>query len=53
MIYFDALSEFRIGDPQIAEGLRYVHAAFTCDVRVFLREDSLEVVEADRESISR
>ena len=50
-IYFDALSEFQVGDPQIAEVLKHIHAGFTYDVRVVLRKDSLEFNEADRNAI--
>jgi L-asparaginase len=50
-IYFDALSEFKIGDPQIAEVIKYVHAAFTHEVKVVLRKDSLEFDDADRKTI--
>ncbi len=50
-IYFDALSEFKIGDPQIAEVIKHVHAAFTHEVQVVLRKDSLEFDDADRETI--
>ena len=50
-IYFDALSEFKVGDPQITEVLKHVHAAFTFEVEVVLRKDSLEIQAADREAI--
>jgi len=50
-IYFDALSEFQIGDPQIAEVIKHIHAAFTHEVRVVLRKDSLEFDDADRKII--
>ncbi|MEZ5276583.1 MAG: asparaginase domain-containing protein [Opitutaceae bacterium] len=50
-IYFDALSEFQVGDPQIAEVLKHIHAGFTYDVRVVLRKDSLEFSEGDRKTI--
>lgn len=52
-IYFDALSEFQIGDPQIAEVIKHIHAAFTHELEVVLRRDSLEFDDADRESIRR
>ena len=47
-IYFDELSTFQIGDPQISEVLKHVHAAFSYDVRVVLKKDSLEFTDADR-----
>lgn len=47
-IYFDELSTFQIGDPQISEVLKHVHAAFSYDVRVVLKKDSLEFGDEDR-----
>ncbi|MCP4996151.1 MAG: asparaginase [Gammaproteobacteria bacterium] len=51
-IYFDANSEFQIGDPQIIELLQ--EANVTCDYRVesVLRKDSLELNEDDRNVIA-
>ncbi|MCP3666442.1 MAG: asparaginase [Gammaproteobacteria bacterium] len=51
-IYFDANSEFQIGDPQIIELLQ--EANVTCDYRVepVLRKDSLELNEDDRNLIA-
>lgn len=50
-IYFDAKSDFEIGDPQIAELLR--DANLTVDYRVssLLRKDSLELTDVDRQQI--
>lgn len=50
-IYFDAKSDYEIGDPQIAELLR--DANLTIDYRVtsLLRKDSLELTDADRQQI--
>jgi len=50
-IYFDELSTFQVGDPQISEVLKQVHAAFSYDVRVVLRKDSLELGEEDRAAV--
>jgi L-asparaginase len=47
-VYFDKLSEFQIGDSQIAEILRPVHPAFTYEVEPVLRKDSLDLNDADR-----
>lgn len=52
-IYFDSLSEFQVGDPQIAEVLKHIHAAFTYDVNVVLRKDSLEFDDNDRAAIRK
>lgn len=50
-IYFDAKSDYEIGDPQIVELLR--DANLTLDYRVtsLLRKDSLQLSEADRQLI--
>lgn len=52
-VYFDQLSEFQIGDPQIAEILAPVHPAFEYEIRAVLRKDSLDLTEADRALIRR
>ncbi len=50
-IYFDAKSDYEVGDPQIAELLR--DANLTLDYRVtsLLRKDSLEMTDDDRQQI--
>ncbi len=50
-IYFDAKSDYKVGDPQIAELLR--DANLTLDYRVtsLLRKDSLEMTDDDRQQI--
>jgi L-asparaginase len=50
-IYYDAKSDYEIGDPQIAELLR--DANLTLDYRVtsLLRKDSLELTDTDRQQI--
>ncbi|MBE9486492.1 MAG: asparaginase [Chloroflexi bacterium] len=50
-IYFDAKSNYEIGDPQIVELLR--DANLTVDFRVtsLLRKDSLEMTDEDRELV--
>lgn len=50
-IYFDAKSNYEIGDPQIVELLR--DANLTVDFRVtsLLRKDSLEMTDKDRELV--
>ena len=47
-VYFDKLSEFQIGDPQIAEILAPVHPAFQWAVEAVLRKDSLDLTDTDR-----
>ena len=47
-VYFDALSEFQVGDPQIAEVLRHAHVETPFTVEPVLKKDSLEISAADR-----
>lgn len=47
-IYFDALSEFQVGDPQIGEVLRQAHVEVPYTIEPVFRKDSLELTEADR-----
>lgn len=50
-IYFDAKSEFQIGDPHISEVLEEANVIFTYEVESVLRKDSLDLTDADRELI--
>lgn len=50
-LYFDAKSEYQVGEPQIAGILRDVGVAFDYEVTALMRKDSLELDEADRERI--
>lgn len=52
-VYFDQLSEFQIGDPQITEILRPVQPGFRFEVQAVLRKDSLELTAEDRALIRR
>ena len=47
-IYFDAKSDYQIGQPQIADILRIMHVAFEFDVHSLMRKDSLEMNDDDR-----
>jgi L-asparaginase len=47
-IYFDAKSEFQIGDSEIPELLREANVAVDIAVESVLRKDSLELTDADR-----
>lgn len=51
-IYFDALSEFQVGEPQIAIFLREANVAFGFEVRSLLKKDSLDLTDEDRASIA-
>lgn len=50
-IYFDAKSDYQIGQPQIADILRIMHVAFEFSVESLMRKDSLEMTDADRDVI--
>ena len=46
-IYFDAKSEFQVGEPQIAEVLTEANVTFAFEVESVLRKDSLDMTDAD------
>ncbi len=50
-IYFDRLSEFQIGEPQIGEVLREANVGFSFCLEPLLRKDSLDLIEEDRRRI--
>jgi L-asparaginase len=52
-VYFDRLSEFQIGDPQITEILQPVHPAFLYEVETILRKDSRDLTDEDRALVRR
>jgi L-asparaginase len=52
-IYYDRLSEFQVGDPQVADVLRPIHPGFDFAVTTLLRKDSLEMTAEDRELVRR
>jgi L-asparaginase len=50
-IYFDAKSEFQVGDPQIAEVLKEAHVTIDYEIVPLMRKDSLDLTDKDRELI--
>jgi L-asparaginase len=52
-VYFDAKSEFEVGEPQITEILRAAGVAFDFGCEVLFRKDSLELTDEDRAEIAR
>jgi L-asparaginase len=50
-LYFDAQSEFQVGDPQVVEVLREAHVTMPYAVRQLMRKDSLDLTDADRRLI--
>ncbi|MDX2129660.1 MAG: asparaginase domain-containing protein [Chloroherpetonaceae bacterium] len=52
-VYFDAKSEFQVGQPQVVEVLEQAHVAFHYEVVPILKKDSLEITPGDRELIRK
>jgi L-asparaginase len=52
-IYFDANSQFKVGEPQIGDLLREANVGFDYSIESLMRKDSLEMTEADREYIRK
>ena len=52
-LYFDALSDYRIGDPQAPRLLETARVACPYEVRELLRKDSLDMDDADRALIAQ
>lgn len=50
-IYFDDMSDYQIGDPQIGMILEAMHVGFEFEVKPMLRKDSLHFTKEDRQSI--
>jgi len=50
-IYFDAKSDYEIGDPQIVELLHDANLTVDYQVTSLLRKDSLELTDADRQLV--
>jgi L-asparaginase len=47
-IYFDAKSDYQVGDPIIGELLRRMNAQFEFTEESLMRKDSLDMTDADR-----
>jgi len=50
-VYFDAKSEYEVGEPQVLEIFRDAHVTFDFTLESVLRKDSLELTDADRQLI--
>ncbi len=50
-IYFDANSEFHVGEPQIGELLQEANVTFDYKVTSLMRKDSIDMTEQDRQLI--
>ena len=47
-IYFDAKSEYEVGEPQIGDILREMGVQFPFEITSLMRKDSLDMTDADR-----
>ena len=52
-IYFDAKSDYQVGEPVIGELLQRMGAQFDYSVESAMRKDSLDMTDADRDLIRR
>ena len=52
-IYFDAKSEYQVGEPQIGEVLKEANVALEYETVSLLRKDSLDLTDEDRQLICR
>ncbi|HVA54930.1 MAG TPA: asparaginase domain-containing protein [Gammaproteobacteria bacterium] len=52
-IYFDAKSEYEVGEPQIGGILREMGATFPFEITSLMRKDSLDMTSADRQLIHK
>jgi L-asparaginase len=52
-IYFDAKSEYEVGEPQIGEILREMGVTFPFEITSLMRKDSLDLTDADRDVICK
>ena len=50
-VYFDALSEYQIGNPVVKNILKEGLATFSFEVSSLLKKDSLEITDEDRDII--
>ncbi len=51
-VYFDARSDYEVGDPQLVDILRDVGVAAEVEVETLMRKDSLDLTDADRALIA-
>ena len=52
-IYFDDMSDFQIGDPQIGHILSDLQVGFEFEVNPLMRKDSLHVTDEDRQTMHK
>jgi len=52
-LYFDAKSQYQVGDPQAGDVLKEANLAVEYEILSLMRKDSLDLTDADREQIRR
>lgn len=50
-VYYDALSDYQIGEPQVEWILKQAGVNFSYEIESILKKDSLEITSEDREHI--
>jgi L-asparaginase len=50
-IYFDDMSDYQIGEPQIGQILDHIQVGFEFEVKSVIRKDSLHFSDQDRQAI--
>ena len=50
-VYFDAKSDYEVGEPQIGDILREMGVPFKFEITSLMRKDSLDMTDADRAAI--
>jgi len=51
-VYFDAKSEYAVGDPQIADIMQVARVGFDFSCEVLVQKDSLDMTDTDRDYIA-
>ena len=52
-VYFDAKSEYAVGDPQITDIMQVARVGFDFSCEVLIQKDSLDMTDTDRDHIAR
>src|SRR5215472_16537020 len=52
-VYFDAKSEFQVGEPQVREVVENSNVVFEYEIESILRKDSLDMTDEDRQLVRR
>ena len=50
-VYFDDMSDYQIGEPQIVEILEHMQVGFEFELKAVVRKDSLHFTDQDRQAI--